>query len=394
MNGWDTPQQTAAGPGAQAATANDPVAGFEFRRPHATDADFVESVHEDHVDDAHVIPEEEHAGEVRPRKKSSPGLLLAMGGVVLVMGGGMFMAAKPALQAFGLIGAPQEVTAKPRLTLPADEHRSASAANAPASASVAAASAPASAPSAVASSPATAEPAPVQIAASAPSPANPATSAAVAAVLADARKADPVPAAAAPAAPAPAAVAPVAPATPVLEAKSAVAAPVAAKPLQPAKVASPIIDEPKAVAMADKVVASGAPHASPSGGADVVKPASTTQATREARAHRHAAPPRRASASTEVAVAPRPARKVVDSAKKPKAESASVSTASASNAEQVVGYTLLAIQPRQGEFQQAWVRDPKGVLTIVSPGDRVGGLQVIRIDGKRGEVLTAAGVIR
>lgn len=62
--------------------------------------------------------------------------------------------------------------------------------------------------------------------------------------------------------------------------------------------------------------------------------------------------------------------------------------------EQLMGYSLLAINPRVGDFQQAWVRDSAGRLQIVSSGDRLGSVQVLRIDGAKGEVQTAAGVIR
>lgn len=59
-----------------------------------------------------------------------------------------------------------------------------------------------------------------------------------------------------------------------------------------------------------------------------------------------------------------------------------------------MGYTLLAINPRTGDFQQAWVRDSQGKLQILSKGDRLGSVQVLRIDGEKGEVVTAAGVVR
>ena len=60
----------------------------------------------------------------------------------------------------------------------------------------------------------------------------------------------------------------------------------------------------------------------------------------------------------------------------------------------MLGFTLLAINPHTGDFQQAWVRDAKGKLQVLSAGDRLGALQVLRIDGAKSEVVTTAGVIR
>ena len=77
-----------------------------------------------------------------------------------------------------------------------------------------------------------------------------------------------------------------------------------------------------------------------------------------------------------------------------KAGKSNAKSSDTSAMEQVVGYSLLAINPRTGDFQQAWVRDAAGKLRIVSAGDRIGSLQVLRVDGDKGEVLTAAGVIR
>lgn len=57
-------------------------------------------------------------------------------------------------------------------------------------------------------------------------------------------------------------------------------------------------------------------------------------------------------------------------------------------------YRVMSIWPRSGDFQQAWVRDPKGKIHILQAGDSIEGTTVVSVDFKQYVVRTAQGQIR
>jgi hypothetical protein len=57
-------------------------------------------------------------------------------------------------------------------------------------------------------------------------------------------------------------------------------------------------------------------------------------------------------------------------------------------------YRVMSIWPRSGDFQQAWVRDPKGRIHVLQAGDSIEGTTVVSVDFKQYVVRTAQGQIR
>lgn len=60
----------------------------------------------------------------------------------------------------------------------------------------------------------------------------------------------------------------------------------------------------------------------------------------------------------------------------------------------LTGYKVVAIEPRSGEHQQAWIRNAEGRLFIVRAGDRLEGARVNSVSFDLGAVTTDRGVIR
>lgn len=58
------------------------------------------------------------------------------------------------------------------------------------------------------------------------------------------------------------------------------------------------------------------------------------------------------------------------------------------------GFTVLAIEPKTGDHQQAWVRDAAGKMFIVREGDSIQGARVTSVRFSDGIVQTVAGDIR
>jgi hypothetical protein len=70
------------------------------------------------------------------------------------------------------------------------------------------------------------------------------------------------------------------------------------------------------------------------------------------------------------------------------------SVESRSDLGRLTGYKVLAIEPRSGEHQQAWIRNPEGRMFIVRAGDSLEGARVKSVSFDLGIVTTERGVIR
>lgn len=126
-----------------------------------------------------------------------------------------------------------------------------------------------------------------------------------------------------------------------------------------------------------------------------VKPAVVTEAK-----------PVKATVPRKVA-APKPVQRVVRSAPprvaKPKtpalvkqaaAAAPEVTTESKADMGRLTAYSILAFEPKVGDFQQAWVRDSSGKVLILSKGDSFEGARVTSINFSEGVVKTTRGEIR
>jgi len=82
------------------------------------------------------------------------------------------------------------------------------------------------------------------------------------------------------------------------------------------------------------------------------------------------------------------------SAIKPDASRAPVIDERASDAGRLSGFSILAFEPKHGAFQQAWIRDPEGKITVVGKGDSVAGARVSEVSFADGVVKTTRGQIR
>jgi hypothetical protein len=396
---------------------SDPVSDFNFGGASATDAIFVEPTDDREtagLDDSPSFHEGDRQAEQRPKKKRF-GLFIAMAGFAAVALGGTYLAISPFL---ALFSDPQAATQSKRAA-PATLALEAMKSTAPAAPESPVVQAPPLAPpqSAVVQAPPLAAPvspasAPPVVSATTP----PAIASAPSAPIASAAPAA-TPAAATAPTPAPALAAP--PATKVAEGKTAdaVAAVLAnAQRTEPVQAgvsssASGPKPQPPEVSRAATGTSAVSPAAAPARAEPVAKrpvqeapaalegagtqarTASKKPSTRQAKALAKAGTATPAEPPSRRPVAKRAAPKASISAKAP-TKSTTGSTTQRHSAEMVIGYTLLAINPRTGDFQQAWVRDGAGKLQIVGAGDRLGSLQVLRIDGLRGEVVTGAGVIR
>lgn len=60
----------------------------------------------------------------------------------------------------------------------------------------------------------------------------------------------------------------------------------------------------------------------------------------------------------------------------------------------MISYSLLAIEPKHGAYQQAWIRDASGRVRIVGKGDVIDGARVTEVQFARGRVMTDRGEIR
>lgn len=401
-NGWDD-ADVALGKGAANVEASDPVSDFNFggRTAPNTESPFASA---DAPVDVDVVQPGGEDDAPAPRKKKGVGIFFAMGAVVLTFLGAAYFAVapfvplilgsapEPAQQARGSALALEAVSAKPSVSEPT------------APSPDAAAAAPAAPGGITPITTGTGEPPTLAAAAISPEPPQASPQLTQAAQADAAALAQPAPgsAAAAPApaqAPSPTAVAVAPPAAAslappgagplVVQTPPATSAMVAAAPAAPTTSAAVA----EVLANAQRVDPTPAPS---SAGAER-KPTGGSKKTAEAQQKKPVdkAPP---AATRRHASAP---RSVTQPRARPVARSESTASRrqaerrpSAEPTEQVMGYTLLAIHPRTGDFQQAWVRDSKGQLRIVSAGDRVGSLAILKVDGKRGEVHTAAGVIR
>lgn len=393
--GWDSLELPGSG-ARDAQAGSDPVSDFQHSTASAVDAPYVERDEGPELDDEHASSDaalDDGAAAPAPaRNGPNKKVLAAMGALSVAMLGGMYVVLAPI---FDIVSGGSTSAAAPAapvrgasLALDAMRSEQPSAQQAQAGsheggADAAEASRPgdiAAAPAALAAAAASAavvaqaaKPADAAPAASAAPAAHAsapgarahteqpaATSSEVAAVLSKANQPDrtaPV-LAAAPAAPA--------------------AVPAAAAPAQPVQTAA-AHQQQQAVQTAALTKPAVVIKRAPAGGD---QPAAVPARVAPVAATQGAQPQRVARSSTQVARRHAPQKERAAKQKQPEA------------LEQLVDYTLLAINPRSGEFQQAWVRDSKGKLQILSKGDRIGQLRVIRIDGGRGEVVTGAGVIR
>jgi hypothetical protein len=57
-------------------------------------------------------------------------------------------------------------------------------------------------------------------------------------------------------------------------------------------------------------------------------------------------------------------------------------------------YRIESIEPKYGEFQNAWIRSRSGQLRVVTSGDSVDGARILKVDGSSYTVQTTQGVIR
>ncbi|MDF2461832.1 MAG: hypothetical protein K0Q43_67 [Ramlibacter sp.] len=388
--GWESLEEPVVEADRSPQERGDPVSDFNFAGSRASDAVFVDSVPPEARSEAaagdHDLDHDEHGGmgdqeHDQRAKKKGLGIWIAMGAMAAVTFGGLYAALSPVLAIFnpptaqvkpnrGAImaieamktdGAQTAASAAAKAASSAAVAAVAAAAPAPAVASIEPPAAPAISPVASATVPAviaaanaSAPAEPAQVAAVKAASSDPSTASAVAAVLANAQRAVPVPAA---------------PPAPVAAAAQVPVATAAAKP-------APKVEEgtgPKVAAVAAEPVPGAAPP---------------KKADRAKRTNRSAAVRSRASRAAK-SQAPTGGSKAKVTNQAVEAERAPEHTAGV-----LVGYTLLAINPRTGDYQQAWVRDALGKLQIVGKGDRLGTLQVLRVDGARGEVLTPAGIIR
>ncbi|MDO9099719.1 MAG: hypothetical protein Q7V53_03095, partial [Caldisericota bacterium] len=93
-------------------------------------------------------------------------------------------------------------------------------------------------------------------------------------------------------------------------------------------------------------------------------------------------------------VAKRPAREYI-SAVRSRPPRAAVATQNGTNdLGRLLNYTLLAIEPKHGSFQQAWVRDATGKVRIVAKGDLIDGARVTDVQFALGRVMTDRGEMR
>ena len=375
--GWDSLDL----PGSQPVNGHidDPVSNFQHDTDTATDAAYVE-----HDLDAAVLePEHAHEGDSsKPRRNTK--VLAMMGALSLAMLGAMVVVLKPAYDVL-FAGGPQVSAAPP----PASAALAVAAVRADAGAGTGATSDSQGAPTGAAQGAA-----PVGAAYVVPSPEKPAPAAQ-----------DVAPAAAAAAAPAISTQ----PAAMPTSSTAAAAAPATAQPAAEAPTSSAVAAVLSNASAPDHNA--GAPAQRSRSDANTATPAAVVA---EARTARQATPQAEAGTGTGTKA---PTRKAaVARTKPPKATTvtqwaarstpvarrpsrstkAQPTAASATRGprEQVLGFTLLAINPHTGDFQQAWVRDAKGKLQVLSAGDRLGALQVLRIDGAKSEVVTTAGVIR
>lgn len=176
------------------------------------------------------------------------------------------------------------------------------------------------------------------------------------------------PAVAEPAAAAPVVEAPMAPAAPVVPVapvaepvKPAAAAPVAVKEPTKEPVKPTEVIEPKPV----KVVAPK-------------KPATPKVVQQLARSAPAKVSSRKASAPVKKAASP----------------AVEVLTESKADMGRLTAYSILAFEPKVGDFQQAWVRDSSGKVLILSKGDSFEGARVTSINFAEGVVKTTRGEIR
>jgi hypothetical protein len=348
--GWDSLEVPTSPSAANA--AHDPVAEFGGPAAVATDAPFRDShVEADEVDGAFETPYDDAEHEA-PQAKSKAPLYIGLTVLACVTVGGLFLMLQPLVTA--LTGGAGSASSTPKSSALA-----VAAVKAPVADSAGVATnIPVPVPSTVAAS---ASP----VASDAPTPASSS--------------------AAAPSTGATAAGTPVAVEAPKQERLDAGTATAVAAVLANAKTVEATSSKAGTGAQSSAVAPSAA---TPSATA----PVAVTPPVQSA----HAQPRHRASASTNVRSTKADTGKGDKSAAKSRAMNAGDPSAGEGprRTEQLMGYSLLAINPRVGDFQQAWVRDSAGRLQIVSSGDRLGSVQVLRIDGAKGEVQTAAGVIR
>lgn len=153
------------------------------------------------------------------------------------------------------------------------------------------------------------------------------------------------------------------------------AVPVAAAPA----IASPALEAARTVTK---------PAAAPE--AAVAKPVVQAQRAKPARpvkANSNAKPAQKAAS-------PKPRQTAKASGIKPDASRAPVIDERASDAGRLSGYSILAFEPKHGAFQQAWIRDPEGKITVVGKGDSVAGARVSEVSFADGVVKTTRGQIR
>lgn len=175
----------------------------------------------------------------------------------------------------------------------------------------------------------------------------------------------------------------------------------------PAPVAAPVATpEPtKTVAAAAPVapvvpVASASPSPAATVAESVAKPAATIVApakpavqaprvrpTRTVKANNAAKPVHKPASA-------KPRQTAKASGIKPDASRAPVFDERASDAGRLSGYSILAFEPKHGAFQQAWIRDPEGKITVVGKGDSVAGARVSEVSFADGVVKTTRGQIR